>query len=150
MMISTDLNLQDKPRFKIEKKIDEKDFNIAGEEAAAVKKVLQQLGLKPEIVRNVAIIIYEAVMNVVIHARHGVLNVIIVPEQITIITEDVGIGIPDLELAMREEYSTAPPEIREMGFGAGMGLPNIKQCSDELNIKSQVGVGTTLQAIIYL
>lgn len=142
--------IKNKPELKLEFEIKEKNFNMAGEAASKVKKTLQQLGLKPNIVRNVAIIVYEAVMNVVIHANYGQLKLIIIPEQVTVLTEDKGIGIPDIELAMKEGYSTASPEIQEMGFGAGMGLPNIKQCSDELNIKSQVGVGTDLKAIIYL
>lgn len=135
---------------KLEFKIGERDFNVAGEAASKVKKTLQQLGLKPEEVRNVAIIVYEAVMNVIIHANYGELKVIIVPEKVVVLTEDKGMGIPDIELAMKEGYSTAPPEIREMGFGAGMGLPNIKQCSHKLNVKSQVGVGTVLEATVYL
>lgn len=135
---------------KLEFKIGERDFNVAGEAASKVKKTLQQLGLKPEEVRNVAIIVYEAVMNVIIHANCGELKVIIVPEKVVVLTEDKGMGIPDIELAMKEGYSTAPLEIREMGFGAGMGLPNIKQCSHKLNVKSQVGVGTVLEATVYL
>lgn len=135
---------------KLEFKIGERDFNVAGEAASKVKKTLQQLGLKPEEVRNVAIIVYEAVMNVIIHANCGELKVIIVPEKVVVLTEDKGMGIPDIELAMKEGYSTAPSEIREMGFGAGMGLPNIKQCSHKLNVKSQVGVGTVLEATVYL
>jgi anti-sigma regulatory factor (Ser/Thr protein kinase) len=145
-----DKESESKPQIKLEFKIGEKDFNVAGESALKVKKTLQQLGLKTEVVRNVAIIVYEAVMNVVIHANYGHLKVIIVPEKVVVLTEDTGIGIPDLELAMKEGYSTATNEIREMGFGAGMGLPNIKQYSHKLNIKSQVGVGTVLEAIVYL
>ncbi|HAG09398.1 MAG TPA: anti-sigma regulatory factor [Desulfotomaculum sp.] len=141
---------ESKPQLKLEFEIKERDFSVAGEAASKVKKTLQQLGLMPEAVRNIAIIIYEAVMNVVIHATHGQLKVIIIPEQVTVLTEDEGIGISNVELAMKEGYSTAPLEIREMGFGAGMGLPNIKQCSHKLNVKSQVGVGTVLEAIVYL
>jgi len=141
---------ENKPQLKLEFEIKEKDFNVAGEAASKVKKTLQQLGLTPEAVRNIAIIIYEAVMNVVIHATCGQLKVIIIPERVTVLTKDKGIGISDVELAMKEGYSTAPFEIREMGFGAGMGLPNIKQCSHKLNIKSRVGVGTVLEAIVYL
>ena len=142
--------LESKSQLKLEFKIGERDFNVAGEAASKVKKTLQQLGLKPEEVRNVAIIVYEAVMNVIIHANYGELKVIIVPEKVVVLTEDKGVGIPDVELAMKEGYSTAPHEIREMGFGAGMGLPNIKQCSHKLNVKSQVGVGTVLEATVYL
>ena len=141
---------ESKSQLKLEFKIGERDFNVAGEAASKVKKTLQQLGLKPEEVRNVAIIVYEAVMNVIIHANYGELKVIIIPEKVVVLTEDKGVGIPDVELAMMEGYSTAPLEVREMGFGAGMGLPNIKQCSHKLNVKSQVGVGTVLEATVYL
>lgn len=138
------------PRLTIEFAIHEKDFLMAGESASKTKKALQQLGLRAEVVKNAAIIVYEAAMNVVIHASHGHIKVIIVPEEVLVLTKDVGPGIPDIDLAMQEGYSTAPHEIREMGFGAGMGLPNIKRCSDELKIKSESGVGTTLEARIHL
>lgn len=138
------------PHINIEFKIEEKDFFIAGESASRVKKTLQQLGINQDIIKRTAIIIYEAAMNVAIHAIHGVLKVYIDPEVISIVAEDEGPGIEDIELAMKEGYSTAPQEIREMGFGAGMGLPNIKQCSDDLVIDTKVGVGTTLKAKIYL
>ena len=138
------------PRLVIEYVINEKDFLMAGESASKTKKALQQLGLRAEVVKNTAIIVYEAAMNVVIHANHGQLRIVIVPEEVFVLTEDVGPGIPDIDLAMQEGYSTAPHEVREMGFGAGMGLPNIKRCSDELKIKSEPGVGTVLEARIYL
>jgi anti-sigma regulatory factor (Ser/Thr protein kinase) len=137
------------PKINLEFKIGEKDFFMAGESASRVKKTLQQLGMKQEIIKRIAIIIYEAAMNVAIHSSHGMLRVFITPEEIMIETEDTGGGIPDVDLAMREGYSTATHEIREMGFGAGMGLPNIKQCSDELKIDTKVGVGTILQATVY-
>jgi serine/threonine-protein kinase RsbT len=130
--------------------IAEKDFLAAGESASKTKKALQQLGLRADVVKNAAIIVYEAAMNVVIHAQHGQLKIVIVPEEVSIRAEDVGAGIPDIELAMREGYSTAPLEVREMGFGAGMGLPNIKMCSHHLAIKSKPGVGTLLEASISL
>jgi len=138
------------PRLVIEYAINEKDFLVAGESASKTKKALQQLGLKPEVVKNTAIIVYEAAMNVVIHAQYGRLKITIVPGEVFILTEDVGPGIPDIDLAMQEGYSTATQEIREMGFGAGMGLPNIEHCSNDLKIKSEPGVGTTLEARIYL
>ncbi len=137
------------PQITLDFPIGEKDFFMAGESASKVKKILQQLGLKQDIVRRVAIIIYEAAMNVAIHASHGQLKVRVDPESISVQTEDIGAGIPDIDLAMKEGYSTAPYEIREMGFGAGMGLPNIKQCSDELSIESKVGKGTTLKATVF-
>lgn len=138
------------PHIKLEFKIEEKDFFMAGESASRVKKTLQQLGLPQDIIKKIAIIIYEAAMNVSIHGNHGMLRIFIDPETILIETEDEGAGIPDIELAMKEGYSTASYEVREMGFGAGMGLPNIKQCSDELHIDSKVDVGTKLQAKVYL
>ncbi|MEN2983410.1 MAG: CBS domain-containing protein [Dictyoglomaceae bacterium] len=126
------------------------DFSSAGMASSTVKKALQQLGVDPSIIRRVAIITYEAEMNIVIHAYRGVLKVFLTPEVIEIIAEDEGPGIPDIELAMQPGYSTAPDNIREMGFGAGMGLPNIKNCSDELRIESIVGKGTKVISKIYL
>jgi len=137
------------PKINLEFVIGEKDFFVAGESASRVKKTLQQLGLTQGIIKRIAVIIYEAAMNVAIHSNHGMLRVFIGPEAVMVETEDVGGGIPDLDLAMTEGYSTATYEIREMGFGAGMGLPNIKQHSDELKIDTKVGVGTTLQATVY-
>jgi anti-sigma regulatory factor (Ser/Thr protein kinase) len=128
----------------------EKDFLVAGESASKTKKALQQLGLKADVVKNAAIIVYEAAMNVVIHAHHGRIKIVIVPQEVSILAEDAGAGIPDIELAMQEGYSTAPLEVREMGFGAGMGLPNIKMCSHHLAIRSEPGVGTLLEARISL
>lgn len=143
-------NLHFTPHIKLEFKIEEKDFFMAGESASRVKKTLQQLGLQQEVIKKIAIIIYEAAMNVSIHGNYGMLRIYIDPESITVETEDRGEGIPDINLAMQEGFSTATYEVREMGFGAGMGLPNIKQCSDELHIDSKINVGTKLQAKVYL
>ena len=145
-----DSALQYTPQIALEFTIGEEDFFMAGESAARVKKTLQQLGLNQEIIKRVAIIIYEAAMNVAIHAEHGILSVHIDPEAISVQTDDEGAGIPDVDLAMQEGYSTASYEIREMGFGAGMGLPNIKHCADEMSIDSRVGKGTMLKAKVYL
>lgn len=142
-------SLQYTPQITLEFEIGEKDFFVAGECASRVKKTLQQLGLKQDVIKKIAIIIYEAAMNVAIHATKGMLFVHVDPEAISIRTEDVGAGIEDIDLAMKEGYSTASYEIREMGFGAGMGLSNIKQCSDELRIESKVGAGTRLDAKVY-
>jgi serine/threonine-protein kinase RsbT len=139
-----------RPRLTLRFKVEDEDFIVAGEAASKTKKALQQLGLEREIVKNAAIIVYEAAINIAIHANHGDIQVVIVPENVTVIARDEGGGIPDIELAMQEGYSTATEEVREMGFGAGMGLSNIKQCSDELNIESTVGVGTTLKATLNL
>ncbi len=138
------------PRLVMEFTIPEKDFLVAGESASKTKKALQQLGLKDEVVKNAAIIVYEAARNVVIHGQRGRLKIVIIPEEVSITAEDFGSGIPDIDLAMQEGYSTAPLEVREMGFGAGMGLPNIKMCSHYLTIKSEPGVGTLLEAKISL
>lgn len=137
------------PQITLEFEIGEKDFFIAGECASRVKKTLQQLGLRQDVIKRIAIIIYEAAMNVAIHATSGRLIVHIDPEAMTILTQDIGAGIEDIDLAMKEGYSTATYEIREMGFGAGMGLSNIKQCSDDLSIESKVGVGTNLEAKVF-
>lgn len=126
------------------------DFNRAGEGSSAIKKALQVIGVAPDILRRISIISYEAEMNLVIHSNGGKISCIIYPDKVEIITEDQGPGIENIELAMEEGYSTASDEVREMGFGAGLGLPNIKRCADELHIKSQVGLGTTLTAIVYL
>ena len=124
------------------------DFMAAGEAAARIKKTLQQVGMDPDTIRRAAIVAYEAEMNIVIHAHSGLMTALISPERIDIIAEDEGPGIADIDLAMREGFSTAPDEIREMGFGAGMGLPNIRRNSDKLDIHSTVGAGTVLRATI--
>lgn len=125
------------------------DFAAAGEAATRIKRALAQLGLPSSIVRRVAIAAYEAEMNIVIHATRGQLKVDVSSDRIEVTARDEGPGIPDIELAMQEGYSTAPEYIREMGFGAGMGLPNMRRYSDEFYIQSQVGQGTTVQCIIY-
>ena len=137
-------NLQFTPQIKLEFKINEKDFFMAGESASRVKKTLQQLGLHQDTIKKVAIIIYEAAMNVAIHGNHGILRIYIDPESILVETDDEGDGIPDIKLAMQEGYSTASHEIREMGFGAGMGLVNIDRYADDFVITSEVGRGTRL------
>ena len=135
---------------ELEFKVKERDFFVAGEAASKTKKTLQSLNIDPEKIRKVTIIVYEAAMNIVIHARFGTLRVFITPERITIVADDIGKGIPDIGLAMQEGYSTAPREIREMGFGAGMGLPNIRRCADRLTIRSRIEVGVALKALVYL
>ncbi|MCL6560349.1 MAG: ATP-binding protein [Firmicutes bacterium] len=125
------------------------DFTTAGEAAARIKAVLQQIGMAPEIIRRVVIVAYEAELNIVIHAYSGFLKANITADSIELIAQDEGPGIPDIPLAMQEGYSTAPQHVREMGFGAGMGLPNIKKCADKLDVQSKVGEGTTVRAVIY-
>lgn len=125
-----------------------KDFINAGKVSTTVKSILKELGIDHGIVRRVAISTYEAEMNVAIYADRGVLKFLILPGGIRIIVEDEGQGIEDVELAMQEGYSTATEEIREMGFGAGMGLPNIKKNTDDFQISSEVGKGTRLEFFI--
>jgi anti-sigma regulatory factor (Ser/Thr protein kinase) len=120
------------------------DFTLAGAASSDVKRTLKQLGISPDAIRNVAIAMYEGEINMVIHAGGGVIDVEITETDINIILEDQGPGIENVELAMKEGYSTAPDNIRSLGFGAGMGLPNIKKYTDEFKIETQVNVGTKL------
>ena len=130
---------------KLHYDIDKKDFINAGEASSSVKKVLRKLGVNPECVRNLAIAMYEAEINMVIHANGGVIDVEISPECIHVVLADSGPGISDIQLAMQEGYSTAGDNVRELGFGAGMGLPNIKKYADDLKITTEIGVGTTVE-----
>jgi anti-sigma regulatory factor (Ser/Thr protein kinase) len=129
-------------------KISGGDFVNAGEVASRVKKILQDLGISNKVIRRATIATYEAEMNVVWYARQGTLTLSVTPEVLQIKVTDEGNGIEDIELAMQEGYSTASEEIREMGFGAGMGLPNIKKNSDEFYIASVIGQGTVLDITI--
>lgn len=124
------------------------DFSNAGNASTQIKTILKQIGIPGEVIRRVAIAAYEAEMNMVMYAKRGVMTLRIEPMKVEISVEDEGPGIEDIELAMQEGYSTASPEIREMGFGAGMGLPNIKKNSDEFSIASTVGKGTQLSILI--
>lgn len=124
------------------------DFTRAGEASSNVKSKLKQIGVPPEVVRKAAIAMYEGEINMVIHANGGEITVTISPETITIILADHGPGIPDVEKAMQAGYSTAPDNIRNLGFGAGMGLPNMKKYSDEMTIDTQLGIGTTVTMVI--
>jgi serine/threonine-protein kinase RsbT len=124
------------------------DFLAAGEASSAVKKVLRKLGVSPDVIRKVSISMYEAEINMVIHANGGNITVSISPELIHVVLADNGPGIADIDLAMKEGYSTAPQNVREMGFGAGMGLPNIKKYADRMNITSELGKGTTVEIFV--
>lgn len=124
-----------------------RDFVRAGETSSRIKKVLQQLGIDSGIVRRVAIAAYEAEMNIVIHSVGGRMQMVVTPTDVILTCTDDGPGIPDIDLAMQEGYSTASEEVREMGFGAGMGLPNIKKSSDEFHIESSPA-GTLLRVRI--
>jgi len=124
------------------------EFTHAGAASSELKTILTGLGISADLVRRAAIATFEAEMNVIIHAAAGVINYSVTPDKIQIVVSDMGPGIPDIELAMTEGYSTAPDWVREMGWGAGMGLPNIKKNSDELRVESVVGEGTTIEIII--
>ena len=128
--------------------ISAEDFTRAGEASSDVKRKLKQMGVDPEAIRKVAIAMYEGEINMVIHAKGGLITVEMTPQQIKMILADVGPGIPDVELAMQAGYSTAPDEIRSLGFGAGMGLPNMKKYSDEMEIDTRLGEGTTITMIV--
>lgn len=119
------------------------DFEAAGEASARIKRKLKQLGVHAPLIRKIAIASYEAEINLIIHSLGGTLTIEIDERTITIISSDIGPGIPDISLAMTEGYSTAPQTIREMGFGAGMGLPNINRNSDDMTIESSPE-GTTI------
>ena len=125
-----------------------RDFVNAGKASTTVKSILKDIGIRAEMIRRAAIASYEAEMNVVLYARKGTLELRVTPQEIGITVQDEGEGIADVELAMQEGYSTASEEIREMGFGAGMGLPNIKKNADEFCLHSIVGQGTTLEITI--
>jgi len=124
------------------------DFSRAGEASSNIKKTLKQLGFPPAIIRKVAISLYEGEINMVIHAGGGEIDVEIFPDKIELVLSDNGPGIPDISLAMQEGYSTATEDVRDLGFGAGMGLPNMQEYTDDLQIESIVGQGTTVKLLI--
>ena len=125
------------------------DFTSAGQASVQVKKNLRQLGLDSEIIRRVSIAMYEGEINMVIHANGGTIDVEISPDDIQVVLKDTGPGIPDVEKAMKAGFSTAPDNVRALGFGAGMGLPNMKQYSDEMKIETKLGKGTTVTFKVY-
>ena len=126
------------------------DFTRAGAASGDVKRTLKQLGVSPATTRNVAVAMYEGEINMVIHAGGGEIDVEITEDAINMVLADHGPGIENVELAMKEGYSTAPDNIRCLGFGAGMGLPNIKKYSDEFRLETALGVGTTLYLTVYM
>lgn len=130
--------------------VDGKDFAMAGEASASIKQKLKQMGVDYTIIRKVAIAMYEGEINLFIHAGGGQIEVIISASEICMILTDEGPGIEDIERAMKAGYSTATNDDREMGFGAGMGLPNMKKYADSLEIESKVGVGTRVTMKVYL
>ena len=129
----------------LEYQVYEADFVNAGAASSAIKKTLKQLNVSPQIVKRVVVALYEAEVNAIAHAYGGMIYADIEPDKIKLKVEDKGPGIPDIDWAMQEGNSTASPEVRNMGFGAGMGLPNIQKNVDKLNVTSTVGVGTTVE-----
>lgn len=126
------------------------NFSRAGMASSEVKRILKQLNVDSGLIKRIVVALYEAEVNVVAHAWEGVMNVTFDGKAIVVTIKDKGPGIPDINLAMQEGYSTASPEVREMGFGAGMGLPNIKRNCDKLDIESEINIGTTLTMTTYL
>ena len=126
------------------------DFTRAGEASSSVKNKLKMMGVDSGAIRRVAIAMYEGEINMVIHAGGGAIKVMVTDDNIRIILADTGPGIPDVEKAMQLGSSTAPEEVRSLGFGAGMGLPNMKKYSDNMQIDTEVGVGTTVTMDIHL
>lgn len=130
--------------------VDGENFTSAGEASVRVKKILRKIGFDPETIRRVSIAMYEGEINMVIHAGGGKAEVLIEEDRIVIILTDNGPGIADIDQAMQEGFSTAPDNIRSMGFGAGMGLPNMKRYTDEMRIESKPGIGTTITMTVYV
>ena len=126
------------------------DFTQAGAASSDVKRKLKQIGCNADVIRRVAIAMYEGEINMVIHAEGGMITVTVSDDDITMVLADKGPGIPDIEKAMQEGYSTARPEVRSLGFGAGMGLPNMKRYTDEMEIDTVIGRGTTITMKVYL
>ena len=136
--------------FRLHFDIDGGSFASAGNASVEVKKTLRQLGVSNAVIRRCSIAMYEGEINMVIHADGGTADIEVYPDRIVMVLEDHGPGIPDVELAMKEGYSTATEQIHNMGFGAGMGLPNMKRSSDDLKIETKVGVGTTITMVVRL
>ncbi len=130
--------------------VDGNDFSRAGEASADIKQKLVQMGVDFTIIRKIAIAMYEGEINLFIHAHGGDIHVSISSTAVSMVLSDNGPGIQDIDLAMRAGFSTAPDNARELGFGAGMGLPNMKKNSDEMHVESEVGVGTTVTMKVYL
>jgi anti-sigma regulatory factor (Ser/Thr protein kinase) len=144
------LDVHEKPIFEGNYTVQGGNFDEAGKVASHIKVSLKKLGLHTDVIRKAALVAYESEINIVSYARKGTINISITPKRVKIETIDEGQGIPDIDLAMQEGYSTANAKIREMGFGAGMGLCNIKKFSDEFQITSEIGKGTYLKMIIHI
>ncbi len=124
--------------------VEKADYSSAGRVSAAIKRQLKQIGVSGDVLRRVAVASYEVELNLVIHSLGGEMTLNVYPDCVQLISADVGPGIPDLSLAMKEGYSTANETARSLGFGAGMGLPDMKRNADDFDIESTVGVGTTI------
>ncbi len=135
---------------KLRFEVDGDEFVLAGEASSKLKKVLMQLGISSQLIRKIAIAMYEAEINMVIHANGGFIDAEITPDKVFVSLSDTGPGIPDIELAMKEGYSTASDKVRELGFGAGMGLPNMKRYTDDMKVTSEVGKGTTVELTVFI
>jgi len=130
--------------------VDGEDFTSAGQASVSVKKNLRRLGIPPETIRRISIAMYEGEINMVIHAGGGEAEVVVYEDRIEMILTDHGPGIADIDRAMQEGFSTAPDNVRSLGFGAGMGLPNMKRYTDDMQITSVVGEGTTITMTVLL
>ncbi len=129
--------------------VDPDDFTRAGEASSSLKRTLKQLGIPADIIRRISIVMYEGEINMVIHAHGGTITVTIGDEGVEMVLKDTGPGIPDIEKAMQAGWSTASEEVRAQGFGAGMGLPNMKKNADTFHIDTVLGVGTTVTAAVH-
>ena len=138
--------MMDKVNFHFE--IDGDNFTSAGEASVRIKKLLREMGFSPDVIRRVSVAMYEGEINMVIHANGGTADVDVFCDKIEITLADSGPGIKNIEQAMQEGYSTAPDNIRSLGFGAGMGLPNMKRYTDDMKIESEVGKGTTVYMMV--
>ena len=125
--------------------VEKGNFVTAGEASATMKRTLKRLGVSAAVLRRVAVATYEVELNLIIHSMGGTLSLLVDDQHIYVVSKDVGPGIPDIEMAMTEGYSTAPEDVRNLGFGAGMGLPNMKRNADEFSIDSAPGEGTTIR-----
>ena len=137
-----------KDRIHLSYQVEGGNLTRAGEASSGVKQALRKLGLDPSVIRRVSVCMYEGEINMVIHADGGVAEVDVGLDDVTITLRDRGPGIPDIEKAMQAGYTTAGDSVRNLGFGAGMGLPNMKKYSDEMTVKSTVGVGTTVTMVV--
>jgi len=140
---------RDEPLLEQDFSVQGGDFIHAGEVSSKIKSILKEIGMSNEVIRRASIAIYEAEMNVVCYAQQGIFHLAVTPDRLSILVQDEGQGIENIELAMQEGYSTSSSAIKEMGFGAGMGLPNIKKNTDELHISSVVGEGTRVAMVIF-